>query len=80
MKQGWERQVKRASWPALLAGVVIVSAIYGGIVWAVWAGWDAIAVDVFGAPSLTYWQTCGALLVLALIGRVMGMGQGGGKS
>lgn len=53
-------------WTLATAAVVALYALAG---WIVWAAWDAIGVGVFGAPALTYWQTCGVLFALGVVGR-----------
>ena len=52
--------------PFVLA-VLLAGAIVLGYGWAVWALYQALAVPIFGAPALTYWQGVGLFLACRMI-------------
>ena len=64
MKFWW---IKKAAAFIALAAVVILA--LGGIVLLLW---NAIVPDVFGAPTLTYWQAVGMLLLTQILFRGIG--------
>lgn len=62
---------------ALALVVAIYAVVIGVMAFPVRWAWDAVAVDAFGAPSLTYWQVVAALLLLGIVGGMIG--KRGGK-
>jgi hypothetical protein len=64
---------KRSSSGAEIAVAIVVFALLAGFISLLgalllqWA-WGFVAVPVFGAPPLTYWQAFAALVLLNIIG------------
>lgn len=55
---------------AILVGVVVGICIGAAVAALVWLLWTHVAVAVFHAPAMTFWQTWGAILLVGFIVRV----------
>jgi hypothetical protein len=53
---------------AIIVGTIALLAIYifAGAWIALWL-WNVIAIPVFGAPALTYWQMCGLIWLIDVL-------------
>lgn len=56
---------------AVLIFLVVVAAFALLPSLVVWLGWGYVAVDVFGAPPLSFWQVFVALFALGCVGRMI---------
>lgn len=59
--------MKRFRWQWILWGVLFFAFIFGVLVTVTMWLWNSLAVEVFGAPEITYWQTLG----LMVLGRLL---------
>lgn len=64
MRSWW---IKKAA--AFIALAAVVTLVLGGIVLLLW---NAVVPEVFGAPTLTYWQAVALLLLTQILFRGIG--------
>jgi hypothetical protein len=51
----------------VLAAVAFACAVISAVWWLFYWLWNEIAVGVFGAPELTFWQAVGLLTLVSLL-------------
>jgi hypothetical protein len=51
----------------VLIYVIVLFSIIPAIWWLFYFLWNTIAADIFGAPTLTFWQSVGLLILIGIV-------------
>ena len=58
-------------WWGWLIVIAVLLACYALVGWVFTLLWNWLAVEVFGAPVISFWQALGILLLLSIVGRMI---------